>query len=64
MLILMQNYGIFKKIIVLQESRSKETKRARKAAKNTKEGKTIVATKQKANGRRNVATFKLFSRHN
>ena len=28
MLILMQNYGIFSKIIVLKEARSKEAKRA------------------------------------
>ena len=64
MLILMQNYEIFTKIIVLQETRSKEAKRARKTAEKTKEGRTIVATKQKAKARKIVATFKLLSRQN
>ena len=36
MLILMQNYRIFTKIIVLLESRSKEAKRARKYVEKTK----------------------------
>ena len=47
MLILMQIYGIFTKIIVLLESRSKEAKRVRKVAEKTKEGKTIIVTKKK-----------------
>ena len=59
MLILMQNYGIFTKIIVLQESKSKEAKIARKIVEKTMEGRTIVAIKQKENGRRNVTTSKL-----
>ena len=41
MLILMKNYGIFTKIIVLQETRSKEAKRARKTAEKTKEGRRL-----------------------
>ena len=59
--ILMQNYGIFTKIIVLQERRSKEAKRARKEIEKTKVGRTVVAKKQKANYRRIVTTFKLLS---
>ena len=46
MLVLMQNYGIFTKIIVLQETRSKEVERARKATKKTKEGRAMVATSE------------------
>ena len=52
MLILMQNYGIFTKIIVLQESRSKETK---------EQEKVLKILKQEAN---NVATSQHMSRHN
>ena len=59
MLILKKNYGIFTKIIVLQETRSKEAKRVRKSSKKTKEGRTIVVTKQKAKARKIVASFKL-----
>ena len=53
MLILMQNYGLFTKFVVLQEPGSKETKSVRKAVEKTKEGKscldnfTIFATKHK-----------------
>ena len=36
MLILMQNYGIFNKITVLQESNSKEAKEQEKGAERTK----------------------------
>ena len=38
MLFLMKNYGIFTIIIVLQESRSKEAKRARKGTEKTEAG--------------------------
>ena len=53
MLILMQNYGVFTKFVVLQEPGSKETKRVRKAVEKIKEGKfclynsTVVTTKHK-----------------
>ena len=65
MLILMQNYGVFTKFVVLQDPRSKETKRARKADEKTKAGNNcrensiIVTTKQKANKRKFVATIQI-----
>ena len=40
----MKKYGIFTKFVVLQEPRSKETKRARKAVENTKSRRKLVAT--------------------
>ena len=46
MLILMQNYGIFTKITVLQESRSKEAKRVRKNAEKIKHEANNVVTSQ------------------
>ena len=36
MFILMQNYGVFTNIIILQESRVKEAKRTRKIVEKTK----------------------------
>ena len=42
--VLMKNCGIFTKIIVLQESRSKEAKIARTATEKTKVGRKIIAT--------------------
>ena len=44
MLDFMQNYEIFTKITVFQESRSKEARRARKGAKMTKHETINVAT--------------------
>ena len=41
MFILMQNYGVFTNIIVLQESRIKEAKGTRKAIEQTKAGSRI-----------------------
>ena len=55
----MQNYGIFIKVIVLQESRSKEAKRARKAIGKAKAGRTIVMTKHNRTSIRIIATFEL-----
>ena len=44
MLILMQNYGIFNKITVLQESNSKEAKEQEKVLKGLKQEAHNVAT--------------------
>ena len=45
MLILMKNYGVFTKFVVLQEPKLKEEKRGGKAAKKTKVEAIIVVIK-------------------
>ena len=66
---LMQTYGIFTQISVLQGLRAKEAKRARKAANLAKAGSAechdnlnIVVKKLKEISRKSVATIKAFSR--